>query len=750
MDGPKEWRGRQEKKGNGLEVKGELWGKEIHLLVDTGATVNLLSSAWWQAEGKPGEIEEAADTLHTADGKPLAVVGRIQADLKCGDRVMAAVFLVADIASPGILGAEFLRSRRALVDLAGGKIVWPEEEAPKSRVISKLTTVVKGGCEAVVEGELVGQWREGLSGMVEGIAEVERDRGFRVGRSLVSPESRAIPLLVCNPGARAVTLYQGMHVATVEEVGPAEGWCRTVAAGAEAPVEEEAEVEAVVATLLAGAETEDLDPWRELIRRNRGAFQLNEGDLGHTDLVSHEINTGSAAPVKAPPRRLAPHRREVVDQEVETMLDKGIIEPAYGPWASPVVLVRKKDGRVRFCVDYRRLNAVTVKDAYPLPRIDDSLDSMAGAVWFSTMDLASGYWQVEMRTEDREKTAFVTHRGMFQFRVMPFGLCNAPGTFERLMEIIMRGLQWRSCLVYLDDIIVFSATLAEHRERLEEVLQRLVGAGLKVKASKCQLVRRKVGFLGHQVDANGVGTDPRKVTAVSGWPTPRSVGEVRSFLGLCGYYRGFVDNFATLAKPLSELTEKNRRFRWDRACEEAFMTLKGKLVEAPILAYPRATGKLVLDTDASNLGLGAVLSQTQDGQERVLAYASRTLTKCERNYCVTRRELLAVVFGIKKFRHYLVGRPVHIRTDHAALKWLASFKEPEGQVARWLQLIETFDYTIEHRPGRDHGNADGLSRRPCRQCGWRWGAVRMTAGPLRGRRHGRRSRRPPNGRRMRR
>ena len=224
-------------------------------------------------------------------------------------------------------------------------------------------------------------------------------------------------------------------------------------------------------------------------------------------------------------------------------------------------------------------------------------------------------------------------------------------------------------------------------------------------------------FLGHVVGRDGVTTDPDKIVAVKEWPTPESVTDVRAFLGLAGYYRSFVPEFATVAQPLFRLVEKNRTFSWSEECEVALAELKKRLTEAPVLGYPQTEGGITLDTDASDVGLGAVLSQEQEGTERVLGYASRALTKSEKNYCVTRKELLAIMFGLKKFRPYLVGRHFRIRTDHAALRWATAFREPEGQLARWLQQLDEHDYEIEHRPGRKHGNADGLSRRPCRQCG---------------------------------
>lgn len=374
-------------------------------------------------------------------------------------------------------------------------------------------------------------------------------------------------------------------------------------------------------------------------------------------------------------------------------------------------MVRKKDGGLRFCVDYRRLNELTVKDAYPLPRIDDTLDALGASKWFSTLDLASGYWQVELDPYHREKSAFVTKHGLFEFNVLPFGLCNAPSTFQRLMELVLADLQWMTCLVYLDDIIVFGRTFEEHVARLGQVLGRLKSTNLKVKPAKCTLFAKKVNYLGHVISEERVGTDPAKSETVKAWPTPTTVGEVRSFVGLASYYRRFIEGFGSIAQPLHKLTEKNRQFKWDGACQEAFDALKCKLTTAPILAYPDPTKPFILDTDASDQGIGAVLSQLHGDQERVVAYASRSLSRSERNYATTRKELLAVVAFTHHFRHFLLGQEFLLRTDHSSLQWLHNFKEPEGQVARWLEQLSSFQYYIQHRPGKQHNNADALSRR---------------------------------------
>lgn len=443
-------------------------------------------------------------------------------------------------------------------------------------------------------------------------------------------------------------------------------------------------------------------------------FSQDENDLGRTDIIMHHIDTGDARPVRQPLRRYPPAHLEAISQHVDNMLKQGTIEPASSPWASNVVLVKKKDGSLRCCIDYRQLNSVTKKDAYPLPRIDDCLDAMASATLFSTFDLRSSYHQVVVAPQDRDKTTFICPRGMYRYRTMPFGLCNAGATFQRLMDVVMSGLHLDVCLVYLDDIIVFSKTVEEHLERLVRVLGRLRSAGLKLKPEKCSLMRKSVTFLGHVVSGAGIATDPEKIKAVAEWPTPTSVKEVRSFLGLAGYYKRFVKGFANIAAPLHSLTKKDQPFMWTDKTHAAFEALRFALMSPPILAMPNDVDAFILDTDASDQTIVAVLSQVQDGVERVIAYASRSLDKREINYCITRKELLAIVYSLRYFKQYLMGRVFKIRTDHAPLTWLRHTPDPVGQQARWLEIMEEYEFQVEHRPEVKHGNADALSRRPCR------------------------------------
>lgn len=444
----------------------------------------------------------------------------------------------------------------------------------------------------------------------------------------------------------------------------------------------------------------------------KDVFSQSSTDYGKTTLIEHRIDTGEARPIRQAPRRIPHAIRKEVDKQVDSMLEQGIIRPSRSPWASPIVAVPKKDGGTRLCVDYRQLNAVTLKDAYPLPHIADTLEALSGAKYFSTMDLSSGYWQVGVHPDDQHKTAFTSHRGLFEFRVLPFGLCNAPATFERLMEFVLAGLIGTSCLVYLDDIVVFSRTFEEHISRLTEVLTRLRQAGLKLKPGKCFLFRREIVYLGHVVSKEGIATDPSKTAAMDKYPPPKNVQELKQFIGFASYYRRFIPKFAEIASPLHRLTQKSVEFGWTIECQKAFEELKQRFTKAPVLAFPRFDVPFRLYTDASDYGIGAVLSQKQDGAERVIAYASRQLTKTERQQPTTEKEALAMIWSIKQFRQYLFGHKFVLITDHQPLKWLKSLKDPPPKLARWVMTLQQYDFEVEYRAGKNHVNADTMSRVP--------------------------------------
>ena len=355
-------------------------------------------------------------------------------------------------------------------------------------------------------------------------------------------------------------------------------------------------------------------------------------------------NTASNSPQNKPVRQ-ALRRHPVaylplIDDYVDSMVENGIVEPMPGSeWMANIVLVRKKDGNLRYCVDYRGLNAMTQKRNYPLPCIDTCLESLGNNSLYSSLDMRSGYWQVPVCEEDREKTCFVTRKGVFGFKVLPFGHCNAPSTFQRLVDMTLAGLTWEICLCYLDDLIIFSKTFDDHIKRLQAVFDRLRAADLKLKPSKCVIFARQVKFLGSVISDQGVAPDPEKIEAVATWPTPKSVTEVRAFVALAGYYRRHIRGFSEIARPLHELTRKNVAFYWGTEQEEAFRELKRCLTTAPVLAMPEDGGGYILDIDTNVNFMGCALQQCQNGLLKVIGYGSKVFSPAETRYCTTRREL---------------------------------------------------------------------------------------------------------------
>ncbi|XP_056017057.1 uncharacterized protein LOC130053684 [Ostrea edulis] len=451
----------------------------------------------------------------------------------------------------------------------------------------------------------------------------------------------------------------------------------------------------------------------QLIRAFNDIFSKNDEDIGLTARVKHQIELTNPVPFKQRHRKIPLSMIDEVRNHIQQLLTSGVIRRSKSPWASNVVLVRKKNGQLRMCIDYRQLNQRTVKDAYALPRIDDILDSLHGNRYFTVLDMKSGYHQIEIEENHKERTAFtVGPLGFFEYERMPFGLANAPATYQRLMEDIFADLNLSICIIYLDDIIVFSRTFEDHLERLERVLQRIQNSGLKLSPSKCQFFQTK-----------GIEPDPEKVDKVKSWPTPRTPEEVRKFLGFIGYYRKFVRNFSKLARPLTDLTpspqsskkkgkqQSSVNWRWGREQQEAFDVLRQHLISPPILGYPDMTIPFELHTDASSKGLGAILYQEQAGMKRVIGYASRGLTPAERNYPAHKLEFLALKWSItEKFKDYLYGSKFTAITDNNPLTYILSNAKLDATGHRWVAVLSAYDFDIKYRPGKNNAAADALSR----------------------------------------
>ncbi|WRX28972.1 Reverse transcriptase domain - like 10 [Theobroma cacao] len=407
------------------------------------------------------------------------------------------------------------------------------------------------------------------------------------------------------------------------------------------------------------------------------------------------------------PYRMAPAELKELKVQLQELVDKGFIRPSISPWRAPVLFMKKKDGTHRLCIDYRQLNRMTIKNKYPLLRIDDLFDQLQGATVFSKVDLTSGYHQLKIKEQDVPKTAFRTRYGHYEFLVMPFGLTNAPAAFMDLMNRVFHPYLDKFVIVFIDDILVYSRDNDEHANHLRIVLQTLQERQLYAKFSKCEFWLQEVVFLGHVVSGAGIYVDPKKIEVILQWEQPKIVTKIRSFLELAGYYQRFVQGFSLMAAALTHLTCKGVKFEWDDVCESQFQELKNRLTSVPVLTLLVSGKGFVVYSDASKLGLGCVLMQ----DEKVIAYASRQLKKHEANYPTHDLELAIVVFALKIWRHYLYGEQCRIFIDHKSLKYLLTQKELNLRQRRWLELIKDYDLVIDYHPGKANVVADALSRK---------------------------------------
>jgi len=453
------------------------------------------------------------------------------------------------------------------------------------------------------------------------------------------------------------------------------------------------------------------DERRRLQGLIEGHFKDEPETLGRTDRVKHVIDTGDATPIKQRYYTVSPARQKLINEELDRMLQIGVVEPSQSPWSSPIMLLDKPDGSKRFVVDFRAVNAVSRKDAYPLPQVTTILDRLRDARYLSSLDIKSAYWQIELEETSKEKTAFsIQGRGLYQFVTMPFGLCGAPATWQRFVDTVLGPDLEPNVFVYLDDIIVVTSTFEKHLEVLAVIFKRIREAKLTLNREKCKFCRSELKYLGYTVSFDGLRVDPDKIKAIVDIPVPRSQKEVRQFTGMASWYRRFIPNFATRMQPLTSLLRRRTKFEWTKEAERAFEDIKSCLITAPILSCPDYTKRFTIACDASGVGIAAVLSQEYEQGEGVVAYASRTLTRQEQKYSATERECLAVIWAVEKFRPYVEGTKFTIVTDHYSLLWLNRLKDPTGRLARWALRLQPYDYQLVHRKGQDNVVPDLLSR----------------------------------------
>ena len=635
-------------KMNGNRVFVDILETRISALVDTGATVSCVSA---DIVNKLGFSVDEADIEHIVgiSGKGLVVRGKVVLPLNFKGTILKYEFLVIDgIKYPLLLGDDFLRDNQASIHypsqslhLHDGTITVALITTPmgKARNAKRVKIEPKTVCEIPVK---LPEKFKNKAVLLEPSQNLI-DSQLMGASCLVKPTKNRAVVQVINPNDHAVVLHRRVIVASISHIY--ENSLQSITdkqttSSANSPKmnKRDSNHDAYVASnekadamhfdlSNSGMTTDEQKKVHDFLNKHRYMFNTDLSELGETDVYHHEIDTGNNPPVRCPPYRASPQVKAEIERQTEEMLKNNIIEPSTSVWNSPVVLVRKRDGKYRFAVDYRRLNRVTKPISYPLPNLNDVFDAIgqANAQYFSTLDLSSGFWQIPLHENSKHKSAFVTHEGVFQWRRMPFGLMNAPMSFQMVMSQVLRGLHWKNVLVYVDDILIFSHTLEEHLQHLSQVFDRLHKANLTLKPSKCQFCVKSVKYLGHVLSKDGVQVDDSKVKIVREHPVPKDQKQVRQFLGLCNYYRKFLQNYAKITVPLNALLQNDTPFEWNNDCQSAFETLKNALTTAPILAYPDMSKPFVLTCDASGTAIGYILGQLDAQNRRACHLLRRSL-----------------------------------------------------------------------------------------------------------------------------
>ena len=698
-----------------LVLEGIIEGSRVLCVLDTGASICLMSKEKWNKLSLSKELLPSDVVAEAANNMPLGILGRSILQFECaGIGFEQEFYIVEHMAHEILIGLNWMLENKVDLQVGARKLLFGNGNSCDLFLYdsSFMYPGVVSLCEdlEVPAGhEVICPANIGNPFVDECILEPNgylSEKGLVVARVVVSPVHQIVPVQLLNPTKESVKLKKGTVVGYMEgiDIDPHDSNASNTVA----------ENDAMENWDFSHLEKDQHITMERFLQENRDIFARDLMDIGLTNKVEHHIDTGNAAPIKQLPRRLPHVLKQVVDTQFQQMLETDVIEPSNSPWASPIVLVKKRDGSWRFCIDFRKLNDVTRKDAYPIPQVFDLIDSLSGNTFFTTLDLKSGYWQVPVHADSKPKTAFVIPGGgHFQFKRMAFGLTNAVPTFQRLMMDVLSGMIGKKCLVYLDDVLVLGRTLEEHLSNLKDVFDAIREAGLKLNGNKCVFAQPSVRYLGYVISAQGIAPDEEKVKAVEQFPVPEDVVSLRRFLGIVGYYRRFICGFGDIAAPLFKLLQKDSKFEWKQSCTEAFQALKESLIKAPVMSYPRFDREFIVYTDASNIGVGGVLSQRDDhGHEKVIAYASRTFHGSERNWSTTEKEAYAIVWSLDYFSAYIFGQKVIVYSDHRALQWLRNIKVPNGKLARWLLRLEEFDYEVIHKPGHLMQHVDALSRAP--------------------------------------
>ena len=693
-----------------------IFDKLVWALIDTGASVSVIDEDL--VEQTPRLKRMRSRGLHKSlaglGGNVVTVTGQVTADLYLSEDLRVSqheMQLIKNLNVPVILGLDFLQKSGLIVDIAGGVLRYGnDKELPLSLhmidkhlplYLKEPTTLLPGERKLLVLCTRLNRPEE--EGCV--ISVDDKTCSWKVAGSVNVMRENSVVADVANLSTDTV------HLAKSTKIGLWQPLARVMEIQSTCPditdVYQELGVDELSLT----------DPekcaLRDVLQRYIDVFSLSDDDLGYCTTLKHVIDVGDSPPVKQRFRRLHPPLKNQVEEELQRMEKQGLIEPSTSPWCSPLVPVKKKDGRIRICIDYRKLNALTKMSSYPLPNIEDNLKQFAGSKYFSTLDLVSGYHQVALEESSKEKTAFATEGALYQFRVMPQGACGSPATFQNLMNRVLSGVPSSQALAYLDDILICGVSFMDHLQNIELVLDRLRQHGLKLSVKKCNPFKKEVDYLGHTLTTEGIKPSKKNVEAILELPRPKTVKQVRRLAGMVNYYAKFCGELATTMVPIYKLL-KEKKITWTVECDLAFTKVKELLSSYPVLKYPRygPHDTFILTADASDEGVGVQLSQMQDGVEQTLGFASVSFSPAQKKYSATEKELAALRYGVKHFRPYLYGREFTIRVDHQALSYLQQMKHFDNRLLRTYEDLQIGKFDIQYVRGKDNIIADCLSRAP--------------------------------------
>ena len=725
-------------------------GKKTNALLDTGASICVANKSFIDKTKHAGaQYDDAHFTnIRGVTGNCLKVLGMVDVELRIGGNTyIHPVHVIDDLDYGFVLGVDFLQKYKVHIDFGANQVVFPVGDKPMHICLIQSTQGLARNFQNVVlpkraETNVLVQISRQKHGK-QVLLEPRQSLALKhivAAKCLVKVNKSKAYLRVLNPTHRDITLPANEILATVSDIEPASvftlstedsnssaNMCETnnttPTSNDGDPTSNQTDSQSTalldheLPSDFFGSDltTEQKSAFLDMINRRRNCFAFDNSELGKTDVCTHHIETlPGTRPVRRRPYHTNPASRREIDRQVEEMIQNDIIEPSNSGWHSPVLLVKKPSGEFRFVVDYRDLNKSSVPQSFPLPQLSSVFDALgeSKAQWLSSLDLKSGFWQIGMDESSKHKAAFITQSGVYEWKRMPFGLMNAPITFQTLMTNVLRDINWRFVLCYIDDILIFSPTFELHLQHIEEVLDRLQEANLKLHPSKCHFAVKQLKFLGHVISRRGVEVDPDKTEALKNFPAPRNQKEVRRFIGMANYYRKFIKDFASKATPLNSLLKKGIKFEWSPKCQEAFESLKHCLLTAPVLSYPDPNKSFTLTCDASDNAISYILGQpTADNKEQVIAYGGKALSAEEKKYSVTEKELLAVVKGVEAYRPYLCSGHFKIYTDNKALVWLQNAKHT-GRLERWALRLQEYDYKVIHKPGKQNCAADALSRIP--------------------------------------